>query len=73
MAENVADWRSRIKDRIRQQYPPGLRYDDDAERRFDAIMNIPVPSDDELIALQERGQLPSDEELAREERLHSGR
>lgn len=65
MATTIAEWRDRLMYRIRQQFPDGLRYDREASQRFDAIMNLPVPSDDELIAMQERGELPSDEELAR--------
>jgi hypothetical protein len=68
MGVNLADWRNRMRSRLRQQYPPGLRYDAEVERRLQAILNLPVPSDDELIALQQRGELPSDEELARDGR-----
>ena len=68
MVVDIGNWRIRIRDRIRQQYPPGLRYDAEAEERFEAIMNLPVPSDDALIAMQKRGDLPSDEGLARDER-----
>ena len=68
MAVSLADWRERLRDRLRQKYPPGLRYDIEAERRLESILSFPVPSDYELIAMQERGELPSDEELAREER-----
>ena len=64
MDESITDWRNRVKDRIRQKYPPGACYDDEAERRFKAVMGIPVPTDDELIAMQERGELPSDDDLA---------
>lgn len=35
--------------------------------RLETIGDFPVPSDDELIAMQKRGELPSDEDLARED------
>jgi hypothetical protein len=68
MAVRLADWRERIRGRLRQKYPPGLRYDTEAERRLESILSFPVPADDELIAMQKRGELPSDEDLARGER-----
>ncbi len=68
MAISIGDWRARIKHRLRQQLPPGSRFDLEAQEQFDAIINLPVPSDDELIAMQKRGELPSDEELARDRR-----
>ena len=66
MAMNIAEWRARIKDRIRQQYPPGRLYDAEAEQQVADILRLPVPSDDELIAMQGRGELPSDDELVRD-------
>jgi hypothetical protein len=48
--------------RLRQKLPPGLRFDVEAERHFAALLSMPVPSDAELVALQERGELPSDAE-----------
>ncbi len=66
MAENLTGWRDRLRHRISQQIPPGIRHDDEVERRFQATLDFPVPSDDELVAMQMRGELPSDEELARD-------
>lgn len=68
MSIGVDALRNRIKHRIRQHLPPGLRYDTEADGRANALMDLPVPSDDELIAMQRSGELPSDEELARDER-----
>jgi len=66
MADSLTDWRERVKHRIRQRLPPGLRYDAEAERRLQSVVDFEIPSDSELIAMQQRGELPSDEELARD-------
>lgn len=68
MAYSVADWRDRIRYRISQKFPPGARHDDEVEQRLQAVLNFEVPSDTELVAMQQRGELPSDEELARARR-----
>jgi hypothetical protein len=46
--------------------PLGERYDSEADRRLQDELNMEVPADAELIAMQRRGELPPDAELERE-------
>jgi hypothetical protein len=68
MSFSIGDWQSRVKDKIRQRLPPGLRYDAEADERLESLLNMTVPSDEDLVAMQLRGELRSDEELARAKR-----
>jgi hypothetical protein len=65
---SLAEWRGRIRHRISQRIPPSVRHDNEVEQRLQALLNAEVPSDAELIAMQQRGELASDEELARDMR-----
>ncbi len=60
---DLSNWRDLLRQRIIQRLPTGN--DAEVERRLRAVLNFEVPTDAELIAMQERGELPSDEELAR--------
>ena len=62
----MANWRERIRNRIRQKLPSALHYDVEADQRLRDVLDFEVPTDDELMAMQARGELPSDEELAGE-------
>jgi hypothetical protein len=62
---NLADWRTRIRHWIGQQIPSGVRHDEELEQRLSAVMNFELPTDAELRAMQQRGELPPDGELPR--------
>ncbi len=59
----LSNWRDLLRQRIIQRLPTGN--DAEVERRLQAVLDFEVPTDAELIAMQDRGELPSDEELAR--------
>jgi hypothetical protein len=69
--ERLTDWRERLKGSIMRRISrltPGMpksQMDDEAERRLYLLTQMQVPSDAELRAMQTRGELPSDEALAR--------
>jgi hypothetical protein len=71
MPERPTDWRDRLKDAIRgkikSRWPDlsAAQMDAETERRFQRLMQMEVPSDAELRAMQARGELASDEALAR--------
>ncbi len=60
---DLSNWRDLLRQRIIQRLPTGN--DAEVERRLQAVLDFEVPTDAELIAMQDRGELPSDEELAR--------
>lgn len=70
-ARDLTDWRTRLKeavrDKVSSQRPNAPLSDIEAEteRRFQRLMQLEVPSDAELREMQERGELASDEALAR--------
>jgi hypothetical protein len=58
-----------MKLRISRKVPLGVGHEQEVERRLTSALDFEVPSDAELIAMQARGELASDEELARDLRL----
>lgn len=64
----TSGWTTRIKQAIRRRLiqQTGNLDEGKVEQDFQNILNMEVPSDAELIAMQQRGELPSDEKLAHE-------
>jgi hypothetical protein len=60
---SMLNWRDRLRQRIALRTPPGVRHETEVEQRLRCVLDTPVPSDDELVAMQRCGELPSDAEL----------
>jgi hypothetical protein len=70
MPVQMTSWRERLREAIRrkvsaQRLVPADQVDAEADRRFERLMQMEVPSDAELRTMQARGELPPDDVLAR--------
>jgi hypothetical protein len=58
--------RAAIRNKVKQEGGvPFDQIDAETERRLQAVLDMEVPTDAELRAMQARGEIPSDEVLAR--------
>jgi hypothetical protein len=65
-----SQWRARLKDSIRQKLAknsvPQDHIEAETDKRFQAVIGLEVPTDAELRAMQQRGELPPDEATSRD-------
>jgi hypothetical protein len=55
-------WRDRLRHWISERTPAGVDHDAEVERRMEAVLSMEVPSNEELLEMERRGELPPDDE-----------